>query len=96
MTKAELIEKVSQRMEGLTRKQTELIVNMVFDSIKNALAVGDKIEIRGFGSFRLRNRNPRLGRNPKTGQTVPVPEKRVPFFKAGKELKILVDNGRTD
>ncbi|MBI5197531.1 MAG: integration host factor subunit beta [Nitrospirae bacterium] len=93
MTKAELIETVSQKMEGLTRKQTELIVNMIFDSIKNALAVGDKIEIRGFGSFRLRNRNPRVGRNPKTGQTVPVPEKRVPFFKAGKELKILVDGG---
>jgi integration host factor subunit beta len=93
MTKAELIEQVSKHMEGLTRKQTELIVNMIFDSIKNALAVGDKIEIRGFGSFRLRSRNPRVGRNPKTGQTGPVPEKRVPFFKAGKELKVLVDNG---
>jgi integration host factor subunit beta len=91
MTKAELIEEVSKKMEGLTRKQTELIVNMIFDSIKNALSIGDKIEIRGFGSFRLRSRNPRVGRNPKTGQTVPVPEKRVPFFKAGKELKVLVD-----
>jgi len=64
---------------------------MIFDSIKNALTVGDKIEIRGFGSFRLRSRNPRTGRNPKTGQTVPVPEKKVPFFKAGKELKAIVD-----
>ncbi|MBI4715081.1 MAG: integration host factor subunit beta [Nitrospirae bacterium] len=91
MTKAELIEQVSKRMEGLTHKQTELIVNMIFDSIKNALTVGDKIEIRGFGSFRLRSRNPRTGRNPKTGQTVPVPEKKVPFFKAGKELKAIVD-----
>jgi integration host factor subunit beta len=92
MTKAELIEHVSKEVQGLTRKQTALIINMMFDSIKSALSEGDKIEIRGFGSFRLRNRNPRQGRNPKTGQTVVVPEKKVPFFKAGKELKILVDS----
>ncbi|MCC6543319.1 MAG: integration host factor subunit beta [Nitrospirae bacterium] len=91
MTKTDLIEKVSLQTDGLTKKQTEIIVNMLFDSIKEALAGGDKIEIRGFGSFRIRQRRTREGRNPKTGQNVSVPEKRVPFFKAGKELKELVD-----
>ena len=91
MTKTDLIEKVSLQTDGLTKKQTEIIVNMLFDSIKDALAGGDKIEIRGFGSFRIRQRRTREGRNPKTGQNVSVPEKRVPFFKAGKELKELVD-----
>lgn len=91
MTKTDLIEKVSEKTAGLTKKQTEIVVNMLFDSIKEALAIGDKIEIRGFGSFRIRNRRNREGRNPKTGETVSVPEKRVPFFKAGKELKELVD-----
>ena len=91
MTKTDLIEKVSTRITGLTKKQTEIIVNMLFDSIKDALASGDKIEIRGFGSFRIRSRRNREGRNPKTGETVTVPQKRVPFFKAGKELKELVD-----
>jgi len=91
MTKTDLIDKVSLKTAGLTKKQTELIVNMLFDSIKEALAAGDKIEIRGFGSFRTRNRRNREGRNPKTGEIVTVPEKRVPFFKAGKELKEVVD-----
>lgn len=91
MTKTDLIEKVSLKTTDLTKKQTEIVVNMLFDSIKDALACGDKIEIRGFGSFKIRNRRNREGRNPKTGETVPVPEKRVPFFKAGKELKELVD-----
>ncbi len=95
MTKTDLIEKVSLQTDGLTKKQTEIIVNMLFDSIKDALAGGDKIEIRGFGSFRIRQRRTREGRNPKTGQNVSVPEKRVPFFKAGKELKELVD-GRAE
>jgi len=92
MTKAELVEKVSDKVNGLTKKQTEVIINTVFDSIKNALADGDKIEIRGFGSFKIRTRKEREGRNPKTGSAVSVPAKRVPFFKAGKELKELVDS----
>ena len=92
MTKAELIEKVTERINGLTKRQTEVVVNTVFGSIKDAMAKGDKIEIRGFGSFRLRHRRTREGRNPKTGTKVTVPAKRVPFFKAGKELKELVDN----
>ncbi len=92
MTKAELIEKVTEQVNGLTKRQTEVVVNTVFGSIKDAMAKGDKIEIRGFGSFRLRYRRTREGRNPKTGAKVSVPAKRVPFFKAGKELKELVDS----
>ncbi|MFQ5580795.1 MAG: integration host factor subunit beta [Nitrospiria bacterium] len=92
MTKAELIESVAQRYNTLTKSQTEILVNTVFDSIKEALSKGDKIEIRGFGSFRLRQRQMREGRNPKTGTLVQVQSKKVPFFKAGKELKELVDS----
>lgn len=92
MTKAELIERVAEQVQALTKRQTEIIVNAVFNSIKDTLAKGEKIEIRGFGSFRLRQRRSRDGRNPKTGAPVMVPAKRVPFFKAGKELKELVDN----
>lgn len=92
MTKAELVEKVSEKVSDLTKKQTEIIVNTIFDSIKDALSTGDKIEIRGFGSFKIRTRKEREGRNPKTGAPVSVPAKKVPFFKAGKELKDLVDN----
>ncbi len=95
MTKTDLIDKVSTRIDGLTRKQVEIVVNMFFDTIKEALASGDKLEIRGFGSFRLRNRRHRRGRNPKTGETVFIPEKKVPFFKAGKELRELVDGKRS-
>jgi len=92
MTKAELIESVTQHYNTLTKSQTEVLVNTVFDSIKEALSKGDKIEIRGFGSFRLRQRQMREGRNPKTGKMVQVQSKKVPFFKAGKELKELVDS----
>jgi len=90
MTKAELVEKVSGQI-NLTKKQTELIVNTVFQSITESLSEGKKVELRGFGSFRIRERNARLGRNPKSGAQVDVPAKRVPFFKAGKELRELVD-----
>ncbi|MFI5303404.1 MAG: integration host factor subunit beta [Nitrospiria bacterium] len=92
MTKAQLIEKVSEQLKGYTKRQTEIIINAIFDSIKSSLANGDKIEIRGFGSFRLRKRKNREGRNPKTGELVSVNAKNVPFFKAGKELKELVDS----
>ncbi len=90
MTKAELIEEVAN-LASLTKKETELIVNTVFDNITTALSQGDKVELRGFGSFRIRQRNPRKGRNPKTGDAVSVPEKRVPFFKVGKRLRELVN-----
>lgn len=91
MTKAELVEMVAEEI-NLTKKQTEVIVNILFNSITEALSRGDKVELRGFGSFRIRNRNPREGRNPKTGDTVHIPAKKVPFFKAGKELRAMVDN----
>ncbi len=90
MTKAELIEEVAN-LASLTKKETELIVNTVFENITAALSQGDKVELRGFGSFRIRQRNPRKGRNPKTGDAVSVPEKRVPFFKVGKRLRELVN-----
>ena len=90
MTKAELVEKVSDKIH-LTKKQTELVVNTVFQSITDSLSDGKKVELRGFGSFRIRERNARVGRNPKSGAQVDVPAKRVPFFKAGKELRELVD-----
>ncbi|MDA8078459.1 MAG: integration host factor subunit beta [Nitrospiraceae bacterium] len=87
MTKSVLIEKVSEKVEGLTRNQTEIVVDTVFDSIKKALMSGEKIEIRGFGNFRLKTRNPRKARNPKTGESVEVPGKKVLYFKVGKALK---------
>ncbi|HXX53488.1 MAG TPA: HU family DNA-binding protein [Thermodesulfovibrionales bacterium] len=87
MTKSALIDKVAEKVEGLTRKQTEIIVDTVFDGIKDALAKGEKIEIRGFGNFRLKQRRPRRARNPKTGEGVDVPSKRVLHFKVGKALK---------
>ncbi len=90
MTKAELVEKVSDRID-LTKKETERIVNLVFGSIVDALSTGEKVELRGFGSFRVRNRESRDGRNPKTGTTVHIPAKKIPFFKAGKELREIVD-----
>jgi integration host factor subunit beta len=90
MTKAELIEEVSRVVE-MTRKDSEVIVEAIFDSIVRSLRTGDKIEIRGFGSFRTRQRQPRVGRNPKTGTRVEVPSKRIPYFKPSKELKDLVN-----
>src|SRR6478735_2778137 len=88
MTKAELIEEVSRVVE-MTRKESEVIVEAIFDSVVKSLRGGDKIEIRGFGSFRTRQRQPRVGRNPKTGARVDVSAKRIPYFKPSKELKDL-------
>jgi integration host factor subunit beta len=92
MTKAELIEEVSRVVE-MSRKDSEVIVETIFESIVRSLRTGEKIEIRGFGSFRTRQRQPRIGRNPKTGARVEVPAKRIPFFKPSKELKDLVNGG---
>src|ERR671931_535354 len=91
MTKADLIDEVS-RLAELTRKESEVIVEAIFDSIVRSLRIGDKIEIRGFGSFRTRQRQPRIGRNPKTGARVEVPAKKIPYFKPSKELKDVVNN----
>jgi len=88
MTKRQLVEKLSQKVKDLSFKDAELVVDAIFDSMAAALAGGERIEIRGFGSFEIRLRKPRQGRNPKTGAQVAVPEKKVPFFKVGKELKL--------
>ena len=90
MTKAELVDRVTA-LGDLTRHDGEVIVETLFDSIIGALKAGDKVEVRGFGSFRTRQRNSRTGRNPKTGTSVAVPAKRVPFFKPSKELRDLVN-----
>jgi integration host factor subunit beta len=90
MTKADLIDELS-KVANLTKKQSEAIVDTVFESITAALAKGGKVELRGFGSFRIRQRRARRGRNPKTEALVSVPAKRVPFFKVGKQLRDLVN-----
>jgi integration host factor subunit beta len=94
MTKADLIDEVARVVE-MTRKDSEVIVETIFDSVVRSLHQGEKIEIRGFGSFRTRQRQPRVGRNPKTGSRVDVPAKRIPYFKPSKELKDLVNGGET-
>jgi len=93
MTKSELIDAVARRTQ-ITKSRAELVVNCVFDSMTAALERGEGIEIRGFGSFTVREYKPYSGRNPRTGRAVPVPEKRLPFFKVGKELKELVNEGK--
>jgi integration host factor subunit beta len=95
LTKADLIEEVL-RISELPRKESETIVETIFESIIEALQKGDKIEIRGFGSFRTRERRGRIGRNPKTGAKVDVPAKKIPFFKPSKELKDFVNNSDGD
>ena len=87
MTKRDLAEKLSERCEQLHLRDAELIVNTIFDTMTEALVNGKLIEIRGFGSFQVKQRNAREGRNPRSGKKVDVEAKRVPFFKVGKELK---------
>ena len=91
MTKADLVERVAHEAE-MTKKDAEQLVEIVFDSITESLNKGEKIELRGFGSFRVRERNSRKGRNPKTGTSVDIPAKRVAYFKPGRELKELINN----
>jgi integration host factor subunit beta len=87
MTKSELIERVEQTHGMLNMKSSEIVVNTIFDSIEEALKSGDKVEIRGFGSFTIRERLGREARNPKSGEVVRIPSKKTPFFKTGKDLK---------
>ncbi|MFH0800709.1 MAG: integration host factor subunit beta [Pseudomonadota bacterium] len=87
MNKSDLIEMLSRKLPSMAGRDVEVIVNTIFDSMTDALGRGDRIEIRGFGSFEVRMRKPRVGRNPKTGMSVNVGERRVPFFKVGKELR---------
>ncbi len=90
MTKSELIEQVASRQSDWTRQTAEDAVNTLFGTIADALERGDRIEIRGLGSFQVKSRMPRVGRNPKTGMQVPIPAQRVPSFTAGKLLKARV------
>ncbi|MBI4224172.1 MAG: integration host factor subunit beta [Deltaproteobacteria bacterium] len=92
MNKSDLIQSVADHLPTLAAKDVEIIVNTIFDSMTELLAKGGRIEIRGFGSFEVRSRGPRQGRNPKTGEKVKVGQRRVPFFKVGKELKEKVNN----
>ncbi|HMO80413.1 MAG TPA: HU family DNA-binding protein [Pyrinomonadaceae bacterium] len=91
MTKADLVEKVAVEAD-LTKKDAEQLVEIVLESIIESLNAGEKIELRGFGSFRVRERNSRKGRNPKTGEAVDIPAKRVAYFKPGKDLKELINS----
>ena len=96
MTKSELIAQLAQRYPQLVAKDTEYAVKMILDAMTHALLSGSRIEIRGFGSFGLNYRPPRVGRNPKSGEKVQVPEKYVPHFKAGKELRERVDQANEE
>src|SRR5687767_187126 len=91
MTKRDLIDEVNKRFPHLSRRDSEVIINAIFDAMVDSLAQGDRIEIRGFGSFVVKQRRARQGRNPKSGELVSVAAKRVPFFKVGKELRLRVD-----
>ena len=91
MTRADLIAALADRFRNLTTKDTEISVKLILDSIGTALAHGDRVEVRGFGSFSANYRPARVGRNPKSGESVQVPEKQVPHFKAGKEMRDRVE-----
>ena len=87
MIKSELIQQIAEDNPHLYQRDVERIVSTLFEEITAALARGDRVELRGFGAFSVKRRDARMGRNPRTGAAVPVPEKSVPFFKAGKELR---------
>jgi integration host factor beta subunit len=92
MTKNDLIKKLQEELKSYSLQDVTYAVNIIFDSMINAIKHGERIELRGFGSFTVRERKPRLGRNPKSGAEVKLKERKVPFFKTGKELRIMVDN----
>ncbi len=94
MTRSELIAELASANPHLTGRDIELIVSTVFDEITAALSRGERVELRGFGAFTVKRRDARTGRNPRTGEAVPVDEKAVPFFKAGKELRERVNRGK--
>jgi len=93
MTKSELIQSIAQRNPHLYHRDVERIVTTIFDEIGDALARGDRVELRGFGAFSVKKRDSRIGRNPRTGETVHVAEKHIPFFKTGKQLRERLNNG---
>ena len=93
MTRSDLVEELANRFSQLTHRDAEMAVKTVLDAMSEALVRGHRIEIRGFGSFSVNHRQPRVGRNPRSGETVMIPEKRVPHFKPGKALREAVDAG---
>lgn len=92
MTKSDLIKSLQEKFKTYTYRDMYQAVNIIFDSMVESLRKGERIEVRGFGNFTIRERKPRIGRNPKSGAQVELSERRVPFFKTGKELKLMVDN----
>ncbi|MFD2234978.1 integration host factor subunit beta [Phaeospirillum tilakii] len=96
MTKSELIARLAERNPHLYQRDVERIVTTIFDEIADALARGDRVELRGFGAFSVKKRDPRLGRNPRTGEAVEVESKTVPFFKTGKQLRERLNVGGDD
>jgi integration host factor subunit beta len=91
MTRSDLVEELANRFKQLTQRDAEQAVKTILDALSNALSQGHRVEIRGFGSFSVNRRPPRLGRNPRSGESVAIPEKRVPHFKPGKGLRESVD-----
>lgn len=96
MIKSELIQEIAMRHPHLFHRDVERIVNTIFDEITNAMAEGNRVELRGFGAFSTKQRDARMGRNPRTGAPVKVEAKRVPFFKTGKELRERLNSGKPD
>lgn len=92
MTKNDLIKELQEQLKSYSNQDVAYVVNIIFDSMIDAIKRGERIELRGFGSFVVRERKPRMGRNPKSGAEVKLAERKVPFFKTGKELRIMVDN----
>lgn len=92
MTKNDLIKELQEKLKSYSNQDVAYVVNIIFDSMIDAIKRGERIELRGFGSFVVRERKPRMGRNPKSGAEVKLAERKVPFFKTGKELRIMVDN----
>ena len=93
MTKSELIAYITEQNPHLYQRDVERIVTTIFDEISSALSRGDRVELRGFGAFSVKKRSARIGRNPRTGAAVSVPEKRVPYFKTGKQLRNMLNEG---
>ncbi|HBG45986.1 MAG TPA: integration host factor subunit beta [Deltaproteobacteria bacterium] len=94
MTKSELIEAVAAKVTNFSRKDVEIIVDTLFESMAQSMSTGDKVEIRGFGSFKIKERDGRQGRNPKSGENIFIDAKKVPFFKAGKEIRERINTGK--
>ena len=93
MLRSELVNRLAEEHPHLPLRRVEQAVDVIFEEISSALVRGDRVELRGFGAFSVRQRDARIGRNPRTGETVHVPAKRVPFFKAGKELRMRINDG---